>query len=179
MVVEVGHRGSTEKVPSSGFEHVCGLSVCLSVQINGVEIQNREDAVALLTSEGNQNISLLVARPEIQVPSWCSLETFPPGPDPDKIQQAERTSSVGVTFTTPVSNEACPPHLSQRPTLLPSQLDEGWMDDDRNDFLDDLHMDMLEQQHHQAMQFTANMLQQVHNINTTSTHTTRALSHSA
>lgn len=75
------------------------------IQINGVEIQNREDAVTLLTSEGNQNISLLVARPEIQ-------------------------------------------------------LDEGWMDDDRNDFLDDLHMDMLEQQHHQAMQFTASMLQQ-------------------
>lgn len=42
-----------------------------------------------------------------------------------------------------------------------AQLDEGWMDDDRNDFLDDLHMDMLEQQHHQAMQFTASMLQQV------------------
>ncbi|XP_038141141.1 E3 ubiquitin-protein ligase PDZRN3-B isoform X1 [Cyprinodon tularosa] len=75
------------------------------IQINGVEIQNREDAVTLLTSEGNQNISLLVARPEIQ-------------------------------------------------------LDEGWMDDDRNDFLDDLHMDMLEQQHHQAMQFTASMLEQ-------------------
>ncbi|KAM3877653.1 E3 ubiquitin-protein ligase PDZRN3-B isoform 2-T2 [Diretmus argenteus] len=75
------------------------------IQINGIEIQNREDALALLTSEGNQNISLLVARPEIQ-------------------------------------------------------LDEGWMDDDRNDFLDDLHMDMLEQQHHQAMQFTASMLQQ-------------------
>ncbi|KAM9410341.1 E3 ubiquitin-protein ligase PDZRN3-B isoform 2-T2 [Pholidichthys leucotaenia] len=75
------------------------------IQINGVEIQNREDAVALLTSESNQNISLLVARPEIQ-------------------------------------------------------LDEGWMDDDRNDFLDDLHMDMLEQQHRQAMQFTASMLQQ-------------------
>lgn len=75
------------------------------IQINGVEIQNREEAVALLTTEGNQNISLLVARPEIQ-------------------------------------------------------LDEGWLDDDRNDFLDDLHMDMLEQQHHQAMQFTASMLQQ-------------------
>ncbi|XP_043978202.1 E3 ubiquitin-protein ligase PDZRN3-B isoform X1 [Gambusia affinis] len=75
------------------------------IQINGVEIQNREDAVALLTTEGNQNISLLVARPEIQ-------------------------------------------------------LDGGWMDDDRNDFLDDLHMDMLEQQHHQAMQFTARVLEQ-------------------
>uniref|UniRef100_A0AAY4DEL4 RING-type E3 ubiquitin transferase n=1 Tax=Denticeps clupeoides TaxID=299321 RepID=A0AAY4DEL4_9TELE len=75
------------------------------IQINGVEIQNREEAVALLTSEENQNVCLLVARPEIQ-------------------------------------------------------LDEGWMDDDRNDFLDDLHMDMLEQQHHQAMQFTASMLHQ-------------------
>lgn len=39
----------------------------LIVKINGVEIQNREDAVVLLTSEGNQNVSLLVARPEIQV----------------------------------------------------------------------------------------------------------------
>ncbi|XP_048879015.1 E3 ubiquitin-protein ligase PDZRN3-B isoform X1 [Brienomyrus brachyistius] len=75
------------------------------IQINGVEIQNREEAVALLTSEENKNVCLLVARPEIQ-------------------------------------------------------LDEGWMDDDRNDFLDDLHMDMLEQQHHQAMQFTASMLHQ-------------------
>uniref|UniRef100_A0A4W3HI43 PDZ domain containing RING finger 3b n=1 Tax=Callorhinchus milii TaxID=7868 RepID=A0A4W3HI43_CALMI len=75
------------------------------VQINGIEVQNREEAVALLTSEENKNVSLLLARPEIQ-------------------------------------------------------LDEGWMDDDRNDFLDDLHMDMLEEQHHQAMQFTAGILQQ-------------------
>nr|XP_015202778.1 PREDICTED: E3 ubiquitin-protein ligase PDZRN3 isoform X1 [Lepisosteus oculatus] len=75
------------------------------IQINGIEVRNREEAVALLTSEESKNVSLLVARPEIQ-------------------------------------------------------LDEGWMDDDRNDFLDDLHMDMLEQQHHQAMQFTASMLQQ-------------------
>lgn len=36
-------------------------------QINGVEVQNREEAVALLTSEENQNVCLLVARPEIQV----------------------------------------------------------------------------------------------------------------
>lgn len=44
-----------------------------------------------------------------------------------------------------------------RPEL---QLDEGWMDDDRNDLLDDLHLDMLEEQHNQAMQFTASMLQE-------------------
>uniref|UniRef100_A0A5F9D0U8 PDZ domain containing ring finger 3 n=1 Tax=Oryctolagus cuniculus TaxID=9986 RepID=A0A5F9D0U8_RABIT len=77
----------------------------LELEINGIEVQNREEAVALLTSEENKNFSLLIARPELQ-------------------------------------------------------LDEGWMDDDRNDFLDDLHMDMLEEQHHQAMQFTASMLQQ-------------------
>lgn len=46
-------------------------------------------------------------------------------------------------------------------TAASPQLDEGWMDDDRNDFLEDLHMDMLEEQHHQAMQFTASVLQQV------------------
>jgi len=64
-------------------EHKCNLKKChghhfilkrsgierfLPLQkINGIEIQNREDAVSLLTSEGNQNVSLLVARPEIQV----------------------------------------------------------------------------------------------------------------
>ncbi|XP_056380613.1 E3 ubiquitin-protein ligase PDZRN3 isoform X2 [Hyla sarda] len=74
------------------------------IQINGIDVHNHEEAVALLTSE-DRNVLLLVARPELQ-------------------------------------------------------LDEGWMDDDRNDFLDDLHMDMLEEQHHQAMQFTASMLQQ-------------------
>ncbi|XP_059800334.1 E3 ubiquitin-protein ligase PDZRN3-B isoform X11 [Hypanus sabinus] len=75
------------------------------IQINGIEIQNREEAVALLTSEESKNISLLLARPELQ-------------------------------------------------------LDEGWIDDDRNDLLDDLHMDMLEEQHNQAMQFTAKILQE-------------------
>ncbi|ETE62080.1 hypothetical protein L345_12166, partial [Ophiophagus hannah] len=35
------------------------------IQINGIEIQNREEAVALLTSEESKNVSLLIARPEI------------------------------------------------------------------------------------------------------------------
>ncbi|XP_037391050.1 E3 ubiquitin-protein ligase PDZRN3-B isoform X2 [Pygocentrus nattereri] len=91
------------------------------IQINGIEVQNREEAVALLTSEENQNVCLLVARPEIQ-------------------------------------------------------LDEGWMDDDRNDFLDDLHMDMLEEQHHQAMQFTASMLEQKHEEDGGTTDTATLLS---
>lgn len=37
------------------------------IQINGIEVQNREEAVSLLTSEENRNVCLLVARPEIQV----------------------------------------------------------------------------------------------------------------
>nr|KAF6475622.1 PDZ domain containing ring finger 3 [Rousettus aegyptiacus] len=75
------------------------------IQINGLAVHDREEAVALLTSEENKSFSLLIARPELQ-------------------------------------------------------LDEGWMDDDRNDFLDDLHLDMLEEQHHQAMRVTASTLPQ-------------------
>lgn len=43
-------------------------------QINGVDVQNREEAVAILSQEENTNISLLVARPESQVcvPGWVS-----------------------------------------------------------------------------------------------------------
>ncbi|KAL1020993.1 hypothetical protein UPYG_G00007370 [Umbra pygmaea] len=36
------------------------------LQINGVDIQNREEAVAVLTQEDSTNISLLLARPEIE-----------------------------------------------------------------------------------------------------------------
>lgn len=36
-------------------------------QINGVDIQNREEAVAILTREDSTNVSLLLARPEIEV----------------------------------------------------------------------------------------------------------------
>ncbi|KAM5232408.1 E3 ubiquitin-protein ligase PDZRN3 isoform 2-T2 [Hipposideros larvatus] len=70
------------------------------IQINGLEVQDREEAVALLTSDEHRNVSLLIARPELQ-------------------------------------------------------LDEGWLDDDRNDLLDELQLDLLEEQHHRAMRFTA------------------------
>ncbi|KAG5836379.1 hypothetical protein ANANG_G00254010 [Anguilla anguilla] len=36
------------------------------LQINGVDIQNREEAVAILTREDSTNISLLLARPDIE-----------------------------------------------------------------------------------------------------------------
>ena len=47
------------------------------LQINGMDVQNREEAVAILSQEENTNISLLVARPESQV-GVCSLRC--PGP---------------------------------------------------------------------------------------------------
>lgn len=36
-------------------------------QINGVDIEDREEAVAILTREDSTNVSLLLARPEIEV----------------------------------------------------------------------------------------------------------------
>lgn len=41
------------------------------------------------------------------------------------------------------------------------QLDEGWLDDERNEFLEELNMQILEEQRHEAMQYTANEVQQV------------------
>ncbi|KAM8974437.1 PDZ domain-containing RING finger protein 4 isoform 1-T1 [Pelodytes ibericus] len=75
------------------------------LQINGQDIQNREEAVALLSSDECKKIVLLVARPDIP-------------------------------------------------------LDEGWLDDERNAFLEELGMEMLEEQHNEVMQYTANEVQQ-------------------
>lgn len=44
-------------------------AVVASPQINGVDIQNREEAVAILTTEDSVNFSLLLARPDVEV-SW-------------------------------------------------------------------------------------------------------------
>uniref|UniRef100_A0A8C4VXA8 PDZ domain containing ring finger 4 n=1 Tax=Gopherus evgoodei TaxID=1825980 RepID=A0A8C4VXA8_9SAUR len=75
------------------------------LQINGQDVQNREEAVALLSSDECKKIVLLVARPE-------------------------------------------------------TQLEEGWLDDERNEFLEELNLEMLEEQHNEVMQFTANEVEQ-------------------
>ncbi|XP_068128837.1 PDZ domain-containing RING finger protein 4 [Hyperolius riggenbachi] len=75
------------------------------LQINGQDIQNREEAIALLSSDECRKIILLVARPDIP-------------------------------------------------------LDEGWLDDERNEFLEELNMQMLEEQHNDAVLYTANAAQQ-------------------
>ncbi|CAM4733634.1 unnamed protein product [Leuciscus chuanchicus] len=44
------------------------------LQINGRDIQDREEAVAILTNEESRNIVLLVARPEMQEEPWLDDE---------------------------------------------------------------------------------------------------------
>lgn len=43
------------------------MLMCICAQINGMDVQNREEAVAILTREDSTNISLLLARPDIEV----------------------------------------------------------------------------------------------------------------
>lgn len=47
--------------------HLSTLHLFSFFKINGIEVRNHEEAVALLTSEENKNFSLLIARPELQV----------------------------------------------------------------------------------------------------------------
>ncbi|XP_063165414.1 PDZ domain-containing RING finger protein 4 [Candoia aspera] len=75
------------------------------LQINGQDVQNREEAVALLSRDECKKIVLLVARPEMQ-------------------------------------------------------LEEGWLDDERNEFLEELNLELLEEQHDEAVQYTGNEVEQ-------------------
>lgn len=43
----------------------------------------------------------------------------------------------------------------------PLQLDEGWLEDERNKFLEELNSEMLEEERNEGAQCTANELQQV------------------
>uniref|UniRef100_A0A8C4N905 PDZ domain-containing protein n=1 Tax=Eptatretus burgeri TaxID=7764 RepID=A0A8C4N905_EPTBU len=69
------------------------------VQINGMEVRNREEAVAMLTRENSTNISLLLARPELQVAPVRSVGCGQyNGPvDEQLFQTAEKDSGLGRT----------------------------------------------------------------------------------
>ncbi|KAF4802538.1 PDZ domain-containing RING finger protein 4 [Turdus rufiventris] len=124
------------------------------LQINGQDVQNREEAVALLSSEECRKIVLLVARPEMQ-----------------KYYTASVTPCValnyyyyyyyyylnyyywcGATFLTDICDQTCPG--------CEAVLEEGWLDDERNEFLEELNLEMLEEQHNEAMQYTTNEVEQ-------------------
>lgn len=40
-------------------------------------------------------------------------------------------------------------------------MDEGWLEDERNELLEELNLAMLEEQHNEAMQRTADEVEQV------------------
>ncbi|XP_015460207.3 PDZ domain-containing RING finger protein 4 [Astyanax mexicanus] len=71
------------------------------LQINGQDVQDREEAVALLSNEDTRNIVLLVTRPE-------------------------------------------------------AQMDDGWLDEEHHDFLEELKMDILEQRRKEDIYQSAN-----------------------
>ncbi|XP_072529947.1 PDZ domain-containing RING finger protein 4 [Salminus brasiliensis] len=71
------------------------------LQINGQDVQDREEAVALLSNEDTRNIVLLVTRPEVQ-------------------------------------------------------MEEGWLDEEHHDFLEELKMDILEERRKEEMFQTTN-----------------------
>uniref|UniRef100_A0A8D3CMD9 PDZ domain-containing protein n=1 Tax=Scophthalmus maximus TaxID=52904 RepID=A0A8D3CMD9_SCOMX len=84
------------------------------LQINGVDIQNREEAVAILTREDSINFSLLLARPDIEVTQHNRWRG-------ERDEEGEWRSSY-LSYT-PVP---LPPLLSLAPLLSNSQeLDSG------------------------------------------------------
>uniref|UniRef100_I3KBW2 PDZ domain containing 4 n=1 Tax=Oreochromis niloticus TaxID=8128 RepID=I3KBW2_ORENI len=81
------------------------------LQINGVDIQNREEAVAILTREDSINFSLLLARPDIEVEDEEDEE----GEDGERGEKDDKEPPVPL-----------PPLLNLAPLLSNSQeLDSG------------------------------------------------------
>ncbi|KAI4824574.1 hypothetical protein KUCAC02_013077 [Chaenocephalus aceratus] len=88
------------------------------LQINGVDIQNREEAVAILTREDSINFSLLLARPDIEQLPECVSKCAdrrgtaqrminPVGPE----EEMDLTLEVGASTKTPNHLRHIPPSL--------------------------------------------------------------------
>lgn len=73
------------------------MSLGLS-QINGVDVQNREEAVAILSQEENTNISLLVARPESQVRGQQGVLGPLPGGLLSVLKATDQDTDMPVTW---------------------------------------------------------------------------------
>ncbi|XP_054628485.1 PDZ domain-containing protein 4-like isoform X2 [Dunckerocampus dactyliophorus] len=107
------------------------------LQINGVDIQDREEAVAILTREDSTNVSLLLARPEIENDNQ---------PDPDEaelepldnavhLHGSHRTKNSTSVPTSPLGGVACgghgclmsrdSPDLLQTVLSISQELDSG------------------------------------------------------
>lgn len=77
------------------------------LQINGQDVQNREEAVALLSCEDTRNIVLLVARPEMQVGAHthtykCTcIPSYQRGNNTSKSKNYTPLDTIIATFDVP------------------------------------------------------------------------------
>lgn len=67
VVIYLRHSKLVHHFNSVAFKHGRQYFCAFGLQINGSEVQDKEKAVALLSSEDARSIVLLVTRPEIQV----------------------------------------------------------------------------------------------------------------
>uniref|UniRef100_A0A8C3LFH1 PDZ domain containing ring finger 4 n=1 Tax=Chrysolophus pictus TaxID=9089 RepID=A0A8C3LFH1_CHRPC len=70
----------------------------------------------------------------------------------------EEDTGIYVSEVDPNSIAARDGRIREGDRIL--QLEEGWLDDERNEFLEELNLEMLEEQHNEAMQYTANEVEQ-------------------
>ncbi|MEQ2235415.1 hypothetical protein ILYODFUR_002106 [Ilyodon furcidens] len=74
------------------------------LQINGVDIQNREEAVAILTREDSTNVSLLLARPEIENENQL---------DPDELELEPLDNTVHLSSSPRLGSSPSVPGAGQ------------------------------------------------------------------
>lgn len=82
--------------------------VCL-LQINGQDVQNRQEAVAALSSDECTSIVLLVARPETQVGDVCTTEEW------NRVWDQRPSRRVGMGLTLGFSQRSPRPNQPQTP----------------------------------------------------------------
>ncbi|XP_077369481.1 PDZ domain-containing protein 4-like isoform X2 [Festucalex cinctus] len=101
------------------------------LQINGVDIQDREEAVAILTREDSTNVALLLARPEIEndnqvVPDKVDLEPLDNAVHLLASHRSRTTTCVGATSN---CHDGVPnrdsPDLLQTVLSISQELDSG------------------------------------------------------
>lgn len=71
------------------------------LQINGQDVQNRQEAVAALSSDECTSIVLLVARPETQVRGQAANQTPPTHPPTSRNRNASSRFTSMKRYCTP------------------------------------------------------------------------------
>ncbi len=130
------------------------------VQINGCEVQDREKAVALLSSEEARSIILLVTRPEIQVNTHTPTQA--PCPILTTYVMSNNSSCLLSAFSFPSNCQRdCLDCLvsahthTHREREIPDKMlwfqleEEVWLDDEQQELVEELKMEILEERRKQ------------------------------